>query len=213
MEVQFVPEVIVDVHYKYKDPPTPAPSKELTVDDLNNAINYLSKDDEWKASFAATPVKWEDYNPTLSMDFGTVTTAGTAVPSKEYFHCNDCNYSYTSKHEAKYHYPCQHCNNCVMAHFSCHKCGECKGNCICSLGSSNTPIRKAAASLWEVPTNISGVNLVADFYLLYDLSLTNSDEGRLDEWVSTWAPIMAAYANMVVGGEIRHGGISYLHCL
>ncbi len=61
-----------------------------------------------------------------------------------------------------------------------------------------------ALKLWNVDDTLNLVTLAADFYLLYDLSLDERDEGRFAPLLAMLTEQFVHYTDMIIGGEVRH---------
>lgn len=57
---------------------------------------------------------------------------------------------------------------------------------------------------WGLASDMNLKRTAADFYLLYDLSIDEQDEGKFSQLMAWVLPQFARYTDMAVGGEIRH---------
>jgi hypothetical protein len=57
---------------------------------------------------------------------------------------------------------------------------------------------------WGLAKDMNLARTAADFYLLYDLSLEDQDEGRFQQLMDWILPQFVNYTDMAVGGELRH---------
>jgi hypothetical protein len=64
---------------------------------------------------------------------------------------------------------------------------------------------QVSARDWQLPTKLPLAQLAAEFYILMDLYLKKTDEGRFTDFVTQWLPVFTNYTDMVLGGELRHG--------
>ncbi len=112
--------------------------------------------------------------------------------------CDECSYD-----------PCE-CSQQCGEHEAC-SCGWCEssgcpvccGCCGCGYYDDGEGYSEACER-WGLPERVNLVPLAADFYLLYELSLDNMDDGRFQAWLDDNLSLFVNYTDMVVGGELRH---------
>jgi len=61
-----------------------------------------------------------------------------------------------------------------------------------------------AKRVWGIDLKLTLSQQAADFYLLYDLSLDDKDQGLFQEKIDYLVTQFKAYTDMAIGGELRH---------